>query len=145
MLQYEFKKNLKVMNMCPLVKIEIRKGKSIEYKKAILNSVHDALVKAIKIPNYDRFQRIYELDADNFEAPEDRTSNITLIEIIMFEGRTINAKKALYKAINANLASNPGIDGDDITIVLIEPPLENWSIKGGKPANEVEIGFNITV
>ena len=63
----------------------------------------------------------------------------------MFEGRTINAKKALYKAKNANLASNPGIDGDDITIVLIEPPLENWSIKGGKPANEVEIGFNITV
>jgi len=57
--------------------IEIRKGKSIEYKKAILNGSIMLLVEAIKIPNYDRFQRIYELDGDNFEAPEDRTSNIT--------------------------------------------------------------------
>lgn len=48
----------------------------------------------------------------------------------MFEGRSINAKKALYKAINDNLASNPGINGDDITIVLIEPPLENGVLKG---------------
>ena len=63
----------------------------------------------------------------------------------MFKGRSINAKKVLYKAINANLASNPSINGDDITIVLIESPLENWSIKMGKAANEVEIGFNITV
>ena len=81
----------------PLVKIEIRKGKSKEYKKAILNGVHDALVKAVKIPDHDRFQRIYELDEDNFEAPESKTSNITLIEIIMFKGRTQEAKKALYK------------------------------------------------
>jgi phenylpyruvate tautomerase PptA (4-oxalocrotonate tautomerase family) len=63
----------------------------------------------------------------------------------MFKGRTIEAKKALYKSINDNLASNPGIDGDDITIVLIEPPLENWGIRGGKPASEVKLGFNITV
>jgi len=33
----------------PIVKIEIRKGKSEKYKKAILDGVHDALVEAIKI------------------------------------------------------------------------------------------------
>ena len=54
--------------MCPLVKIEIRKGKSKEYKKALLDGVHDALVEAIEIPDYDRFQRLYELENDNFEA-----------------------------------------------------------------------------
>ena len=129
----------------PLVKIEIRKGKSKEYKKAILNGVHDALVKAVKIPDHDRFQRIYELDEDNFEAPESKTSNITLIEIIMFKGRTKETKKALYKAIIKNLASNPGFDRDDITIVLIDSPLENWGINGGKPANEVDLGFNVKV
>jgi phenylpyruvate tautomerase PptA (4-oxalocrotonate tautomerase family) len=129
----------------PLVKIEIRTGKSKEYKKAILDSVHDALVEAVKIPDHDRFQRIYELDEDSFEAPESKTSNITLIEIIMFEGRTQEAKKALYKAIIKNLASNPGIDGEDVTIVLIDSPLENWGINGGKPANEVDLGFDVKV
>jgi len=48
--------------MCPLVKIEIRKGFSAEYKKAILDGVHQALVDALGIPDSDRFQRIYELD-----------------------------------------------------------------------------------
>ncbi|WP_414468814.1 tautomerase family protein [Methanobacterium sp. ACI-7] len=133
------------MNMCPLVKIEIRKGKSDEYKKALLDGVHDALVEAIRIPDYDRFQRLYELDALNFEAPETKTDNVTIIEITMFQGRSIEAKKALYSTIVNNLAKNPGINGNDITIVLIEPPLENWGVKGGKPANEVDLGFEIKV
>ncbi len=51
----------------PLVKIEIRKGKSKEHKKAILNCVHDALVETVKIPDYERFQRIYELDEDSLK------------------------------------------------------------------------------
>jgi phenylpyruvate tautomerase PptA (4-oxalocrotonate tautomerase family) len=34
----------------PLVKIEIREGKSSEYKKAILDGVHEALVQALGIP-----------------------------------------------------------------------------------------------
>ncbi len=131
--------------MCPLVKIEIRKGKSDEYKKALLDGVHDALVEAIRIPDYDRFQRLYELDALNFEAPETKTDNVTIIEITMFQGRSIEAKKALYSTIVNNLAKNPGINGNDITIVLIEPPLENWGVKGGKPANEVDLGFEIKV
>jgi len=49
----------------PLVKIEIRKGKPVEYKKALLDGIHDALVQTIKIPEHDRFQRLYELDLKN--------------------------------------------------------------------------------
>lgn len=127
------------------VKIEIRKGKSEEYKKAVLDGVHDALVEAIKIPDYDRLQRLYELDTLNFEAPETKSDNVTIIEITMFQGRSIESKKAPYTAIVTNLAKNPGIDGNDITIVLFEPPLQNWGVKGGKPANEVDLGFNINV
>ena len=89
-------------------------------------------------------QRIYELDEDNFESYE-KTDNITLIEIILYKGRSNEAKKALYKAINDNLALDPGIDCDDIIIVLIEPPLENWGIRGGNPASEIDLGFNIIV
>lgn len=55
------------------------------------------------------------------------------------------AKKVIYIAINDNLAQNPGIGGDDITIVLHEHSLENWSVKCSKPTNEVDFGFKITV
>lgn len=129
----------------PLVKIEIVKGKTVEYKKALLDGVHLALVEALKIPDYDRLQRLYELDDTCFEYPSIKTDRITLISLTIFKGRSAEAKKKLYSEIVNNLAKNPGIPGNDIVIVIDEPPLENWGIRGGKPANEVDLGFEIKV
>ena len=131
--------------MCPLVKIEIREGKSREYKKAILDGVHEALVEALKIPNSDRFQRIYELEEDDFEVPPDRTDQATIIEIKMFPGRSLEAKKNLYQYIIRNLEDNPGINGSDVMIILLEPPMSNWGVRGGQPASEVDLGFDLDV
>lgn len=131
--------------MCPLVKIEIRKEKSDEYKKAILEGVHHALVDAFSIPNSDRFQRIYELSKEDFECPPDRTDAVTIIQIAIFPGRSLEAKRKLYKNIIHNLGENPGIHGHDIMILLLEPPLENWGVRGGQPASEVDFGFKIDV
>lgn len=131
--------------MCPLVKIEIRKGYSAEYKKAILDGVHQSLVDAFKIPLSDRFQRIYELDEEDFECPPDRSHAVTLIQITIFPGRSFEAKKELYQNIIKNLGENPGIDGHDIVIILLEPPMENWGVRGGQPASEVDLGFKIDI
>ena len=124
----------------PLVKIEIEQGFDSTYKKAILDGIHEALVKCIRIPDNDRRQRLYELDHDLFEHTG-RSSQYTIIEITMFKGRTLGAKKALYETIAAKLGNNPGIPANDIIIVIHEPSLENWGIRGGKPANEVDLGF----
>ena len=129
----------------PLVKIEIRKGKSREYKKVILDSVHDALVEALSIPEHDRNQRLYELNEDDFEIQPTKTEQFTIIEITMFYGRSFEAKKLLYKKIIENLGNSPGIKGDDILIVIHEPSLQNWGIRGGRPASEVDLGFKIDV
>ncbi len=81
---------------CPC-KIEILKGYSKEYKKAILDEFHDALVESIKTLDDDRFQRLYELERENFEFPPNKSEHVTLIEITMFPGRSLEAKKALYQ------------------------------------------------
>ena len=128
----------------PLVKIEITAGKSAAYKKAMLDGIHNALVEAIKIPDNDRRQRLYELDEQHFER-SGRTDQYMIIEITMFKGRSFEAKKALYAAIVRNLEADPGIPGGEVSIVIHEPPLENWGIRGGKPASELDLGFNIKV
>jgi phenylpyruvate tautomerase PptA (4-oxalocrotonate tautomerase family) len=129
----------------PLVKIEIIEGKTRDYKRAILDGVHQALMNSLGIPDSDRFQRLYELPFNNFEYPPDRTPNVIIIEITMFKGRTLRAKRELYQSIVDNLKKNPGIDGNDIMIILLEPPLENWGVRGGKPASEVDFDFKIDV
>ncbi len=128
----------------PLVRIEIEKGNTAAFKKALLDGIHSALVECIRIPDQDRRQRVYELDPVNFEHGG-RSSQYTIIEITMFKGRSFGAKKALYAAIVRNLQKEPGIPGDDITIIIHEPSLENWGIRGGKPASELDLGFSLNV
>lgn len=129
----------------PLVKVEIIEGRSREYKKAILDGIHNALVEVFKIPDDDRIQRLYELSTNNFELASFKSDKFVLIEMTVFEGRSIEAKRALYSGIVRNLDDNPGIQGNDITIVLHEVPLDNWGIRGGKPGSEVDLGFKINV
>jgi len=129
----------------PFVRITIREGKSAGYRKELLDGVHRALVQAFKIPEQDRHQMLHELDADYFETPPTKTENFTMIEITAFKGRSNEAKKELYRAIVENLAKHPGINGEDIMIIVHEPPLENWGIRGGKPASEVQLGFKVDV
>jgi phenylpyruvate tautomerase PptA (4-oxalocrotonate tautomerase family) len=136
--------NLNIGLTMPLVRIEIEKGYSLEYRKAILDGIHQALVETIKIPDHDRRQRIYELDTDHFEHTG-RGKQYTIIEITMFKGRSNEAKKALYRRIVDLLGVNPGIPGSDITIIVNDPQLENWGIRGGYPASEVDLGFDIKV
>jgi phenylpyruvate tautomerase PptA (4-oxalocrotonate tautomerase family) len=128
----------------PLVTITLMKGKSKEFKKVILAEVHEALVAAFKIPGQDRNQRLIEIEPENFECPVGNTENFVTIEMTVFPGRTSHAKKGLYHEIVARLQKLK-IPPSDILIILHEPPLENWGIRGGYPASEVKIGFKIDV
>lgn len=114
----------------PLVKIEIIKGKSLEYKKTVLDAVHVALENAIQIENWDRFQRLYEIEDDLFERSESKTDKFTMIEITMFPGRTKEQKSKLYKEIVKELNQRLGIEPTDIFIVINEPSNENWGLAG---------------
>jgi phenylpyruvate tautomerase PptA (4-oxalocrotonate tautomerase family) len=128
----------------PIVRVEIREGKSPEYMKAVLDGVHAALVEAFKIPDWDRMQLLYELPSSRFEAGH-KSDNVTIVTITAFAGRSREAKKKLYSSLANRLSFSPGIAGSDLTIVLVEPPLEDWGIRGGKPADEADIGYDINV
>ena len=129
----------------PLVKISLRKGRGPDYKRALLDGVHAALVEAFLIPDHDRHQQLLELDEECFEIPASKSNQFVLVEIIAFQGRSLEAKRKLYAAIVRNFGNAPGIAGDDVMIILHEPPKENWGIRGGRPASEVDLGFRVDV
>ena len=129
----------------PFVKISVRTGKSPGYKRALLDGVHAALVDAFLIPDEDRHQQLFELDEESFEIPSAKSNQFVVVEIIAFLGRSLEAKRKLYAAIVRNFGRSPGIAGDDVEIILHEPPMENWGIRGGRPASEVDVGFKVDV
>lgn len=128
----------------PLAKIETRKSWSASQKKKIMEAIHSAMREALKIPENDRNIRFHEYRTEDFQVPPEKTENYTLVEISMFTGRSLQAKKELYRCIVANLGK-VGIHSNDAFIVLYEVPLDNWGIRGGIPASEVDLGFNIGV
>jgi phenylpyruvate tautomerase PptA (4-oxalocrotonate tautomerase family) len=128
----------------PHIRIEMIKGKSKEYKKAVLDGVHKSLMDILMIPDHDRYQRIYEFDKEDFEVRPGKTDQFLVINILMFQGRSTESKKKLYQAIVNHLEENPGIKADDITVILQDIPMENWGF-GGKPGNEMDFGFKIDV
>ena len=68
----------------------------------------------------------------------------THISIDCFAGRSLEAKRALYAAIVANLEPL-GIPRDHVKILLREIPRENWGIRGGQAGCDVDLGFRVDV
>lgn len=114
----------------PLVRIEMIKGKSRDYKTSVLDMIHAALVEALGIEEWDRFQRIIEIDKADFELPEGKTDNFMIIEMTLFPGRSKEQKKQVIETITQNLNKELGIKNTDVFIVINEPPLDNWGLAG---------------
>ena len=68
----------------------------------------------------------------------------TLVTIDCFVGRSVEAKRRLYREIVERLEPL-GIPVDHVTVVLHEIPLESWGAFGGVPASDVDLGFDVTV
>jgi len=96
------------------------------------------------LPEHDRQVRYIQHSPEHFHVPPGKSENYTLVEITLFAGRSLEAKRALYRAVVEKLGVL-GISPTDIFIVLHDVPLDNWGIRGGIPASEVDLGFGIDV
>jgi len=127
----------------PVAKIEVRRSRSPAEAQAFITAVYEAQRDALKVPETDRQIRYIEHDPANFAVPPGRSENYTFVEIVMFPGRSLDAKRRLYAGIVERFGAL-GVEPRDVFIVIHEPPLENWGIRG-VPANEIDIGFDLRV
>jgi len=127
----------------PVTSIEVLQGRSPEEKSALIAAVHASLVEALRIPDHDRKYRLREYSRAEFVLPPSKSERYTLLEISLFPGRSLDAKRRLYQALQRRLGAL-GTAPDDIFVVLHEPPMENFGV-GGKPASEIDLGFEVNV
>jgi 4-oxalocrotonate tautomerase len=121
----------------PLIRISLREGKTEEYKKALGDGVHRALVEAMDAPAQDRFQVITEHPAsgliyDPAYLGVQRTDNIVIVQITLSTGRKLAQKRKLFKRMTELLAENPGVRPQDLMVSLVEVAWENWSFGNGE-------------
>lgn len=119
----------------PLARIDLRKGKSADYRQRVGEVIYQAM-RAVDVPENDRFQIFQEHDTDTLIYDPGylgiaRTDDFICIQISWNEGRTLEQKKALYLGIADGLHAAVGIRREDVFINLVEVKRENWSFGNG--------------
>lgn len=122
----------------PLVRIDICADASAATVEAISTVVYDAMLSQANVPEHDKFQIINRHASDELIYPAEGylgisyTKNIVFIQVFWNEGRSVDIKKAFYKAIAEGIHAKTGLRQEDIWISLMETKRENWSFGGGE-------------
>jgi phenylpyruvate tautomerase PptA (4-oxalocrotonate tautomerase family) len=111
-----------------------------------MEAVHAALVEAFRIPVTDRTVRliVHQPHRMMYFPGLAQPELFTQVSIDAFAGRSLDAKRALYQAIVSRLEAL-GIPRSHVKVLLRELPKENWGIRGGQAACDVDLGFKVEV
>jgi phenylpyruvate tautomerase PptA (4-oxalocrotonate tautomerase family) len=119
----------------PLLHISLRAGKPEAYRQAIFDSLYRAMRDALNVPEDDQFMTITEHDAANFRTGNAygvvRSADVVYIQITVFNTRTAEQKKALFRRTAELLGENPGIRPEDVFVTILDAAKENWSVGNG--------------
>lgn len=113
-------------------------------KEKLSNVIHECMVEALEFPSDKKFHRFFPMDKADFYYASGRTEAYTIIEISMFEGRTIEAKKHLLKLLFERIKSEFRISPQDVEMTIFETPKHNWGIRG-LPADELALNYKVNI
>jgi hypothetical protein len=73
-------------------------------------------------------------------TPHSADERFTRIEIVLFQGRSLEAKRELYRAMVQKLRGFD-VPAADVKVVLVEITSENVGFRGGQAACDVDLGY----
>ena len=116
----------------PLVRVSLPHNTLPQDVTAVANAIHNALVATFNVPEPDRFQAIDRHgQGELICTPEflgvQHSAHVVFVQISCSPGRSLDAKRALYANIAADIARTSSFKSEDVIINLLETHRENWS------------------
>jgi phenylpyruvate tautomerase PptA (4-oxalocrotonate tautomerase family) len=119
--------------------------RSLQNSRALISqAVHSSVVEAFQYPPDKLFHRFIPLEEEDFIYPRDRSDRYIIIEIGIFEGRSVEAKKLLIRLLFERIPQLSGISAQDIEITIFETPRHSWGIRG-MPGDEIGLNYKVEV
>jgi phenylpyruvate tautomerase PptA (4-oxalocrotonate tautomerase family) len=120
-----------------LTRIDLIKGKSVEYRATIVDIVHAAMVNHFLVPKGSGFYVISELSAANlvfdpYSFGVERSRDCILIQVTLVTGRTLDQKRGFYRQIADKLYTQLGVRREDVVVSLVAVESEDWSFGNGE-------------
>lgn len=110
----------------------------------LMSALHQAMREALRVPDDDHDIRYVEHRAAHCRIPGGKSQDYLLVTVHMFPGRSVEAKRALYQAIVRRFAES-GTPAHEVNILLQPLPLEDFGLRGGQAASDLDLGFKIDV
>lgn len=126
------------------VKIYGLKERLDPIKGQLSDVIHSCVVDALQFPQDKRAHRFFLLNPDDFYYPSGRTTKYTIIEISMFEGRSVETKKYLIRLLFERAHQQLNILPQDLEITITETPKHNWGFRG-MPGDEIDLNYKVEV
>jgi phenylpyruvate tautomerase PptA (4-oxalocrotonate tautomerase family) len=111
-------------------------------RSSLSEQICACMYEGIGYPIEKKFHRFFLMEPENFSYPSDRSSKYTILEISMFEGRSIDAKKTLIRLLFDRLSANCDIPPQDLEITIFETPKHNWGFRG-LPGDEHSLNYQV--
>jgi phenylpyruvate tautomerase PptA (4-oxalocrotonate tautomerase family) len=113
------------------------RGKPAAYRRGLGDVIYEAMRSTLNVPENDRFQVINEHPVENFVFDPgylgiERSPDCIFIQVTLNDGRTLEQKRAFYKAVADGLHERLGVRREDVLINLVEVRKENWSFGNGE-------------
>lgn len=122
----------------PLARIDVAAEVCDDGVAAISDVVYEAMTHTANVPAHDKFQIIHRHARDELIYPAEGylgvtyTPGIVFIQVTWNAGRSIEVKKAFYKALAEGIHMRTGIRKEDVWINLIDVKREDWSFGNGE-------------
>ena len=113
-------------------------------KEKLSEAIHSCVVEALEFPRNKRAQRFFPMILEDFYFPASATARYTIIEISMFEGRSVDAKKRLIRLLFERVCAQCDRLPNEVEVTITETPRHNWGFRGS-PGDEVALQYKVDV
>lgn len=102
----------------PLARIQITGQKPAAYKRALISATRAAIVEGLGALDERVVVRLSVDDAECVDVPVCRTDRFTLVEVLLYEGRSEETKRVFAQLLRARLSQDPGIEPSEVAVAL---------------------------
>ena len=113
-------------------------------KTALSQAIHSSVVEALEYPISKRAHRFFPMAKEDFYFPASATERYTIVEISMFEGRSVETKKRLVRLLFQRIGERAERLPNEIEITITETPRHNWGLRGS-PGDEVSLSYEVQI
>lgn len=116
----------------PIVRIDYTGPRDDAYVSALMRGVRQAITSTLGATDDRVAIRAYEASPAHTDMPSCRTLQETVVDVMLYAGRTAEQKSACVASIRRSFSENPGIAPSEVAVAFHDMTPEDLDVLPGE-------------